>query len=202
MVLIQARKWNFYKQYDLRSLTYCTREGFVSFLMSPICISPASINFVIRNFTRGEKVPVMSFSGYASSFNFKCVQVVLELSFKHTACHIFVLKCALKLVQNEWGTSICLGIDLLKRSQDTKAPCWMTNTLGPWKERTYSVHCEFAAKIIYLFTSLLNLLLGLYLYFVFPCTVILLHQLKFTRTNFHSVMPLLFHKGCRNQSDG
>ena len=76
---------------------------FVSFLMSAICISPASINFVIRNFTRGEKVPVMSFSGYASSFSFKCVQVVLELSFKHTACHIFVLKCALKLVQKWVG---------------------------------------------------------------------------------------------------
>ena len=65
----------------------------------------------------------------------------------------------------------------------------------------HGAHCEFAARIIYLFTSLLNLLLGLYLYFVFPRTVILLHQLKFTRTNFYSVMPLLFYKGCRNQTD-
>ena len=65
------------------------------------------INFVIRYFTRGEKVAVMSFSGSASSFTFKYVQVVLGLSFKRTLCDIFVENALSNSCKMSGATSIC-----------------------------------------------------------------------------------------------
>ena len=55
---------------------------------------------------------------------------------------------------------------------------------------------------MYLFPSLLYLLLGPDLDFLLPRVVVSLHQLEFARAHLKSVMPLVLHIGCQRSKEG